>query len=126
MAMAHATLSPGAEIRLPWRRDFNALVYVLSGTGTVGAERRPVRTGQATVFGPGDTIIVAADARQESRLTGLDVVILGGLPIREPIAWAGPFVMNTEAEVLATFEDHQQGKLGVIPATYVPHSGARG
>lgn len=78
------------------------------------------------MFGPGDTITVGADARQESRLTGLDVVILGGLPIREPIAWAGPFVMNTEAEVLATFEDHQQGKLGVIPATYVPHSGARG
>ena len=42
------------------------------------------------------------------------------------IAWAGPFVMNTKAEVLAAFEDYQKGKLGVVPATYVPHSGARG
>jgi quercetin 2,3-dioxygenase len=126
MTMAHATISPGASVRLPWRRDFNALVYVLSGTGTVGAERRPVRTGQAVLFGAGDAITVAADATQESRLAGLDVVILGGQPIREPIAWAGPFVMNTKAEVLAAFEDYQKGKLGVVPATYIPHGGARG
>jgi len=126
MAMMHTTIAPGATVRLPWRRDFNALVYVLSGAGTVGADRRPVRTGQAALYGPGDTITVAADATQESRLTGMDVIILGGAPIREPIAWAGPFVMNTKAEVMATFEDYQKGKLGVIPATYIPHGGARG
>jgi hypothetical protein len=126
MTMAHATLAPGASVRLPWRRDFNALVYVLSGTGTVGADRRPVRTRQAGLFGPGDAITVAADATQESRLQGMDVVILGGQPIQEPIAWAGPFVMNTRAEVMAAFEDYQKGKLGVVPATYVPHGEARG
>ncbi|MBV9921373.1 MAG: pirin family protein, partial [Pseudonocardia sp.] len=131
MTMAHATISPGASVRLPWRRDFNALVYVLSGTGTVGtqrdsAQRQPVHTGQAVLFGAGDAITVAADATQDSRLQGMDVVILGGQPIREPIAWAGPFVMNTKAEVLAAFEDYQKGKLGVVPATYMPHSGARG
>jgi quercetin 2,3-dioxygenase len=126
MTMAHTTIAPGATVRLPWRRDFNALVYVLSGRGTVGADRRPVRTGQAVAFGPGDTITVAADRAQESRLDGMDVVLLGGLPIREPIAWAGPFVMNTKAEVLQAFEDYQKGKLGVVPATYIPHSGARG
>ncbi len=53
MAMLHATISPAATLRLPWRPDFNALVYVLSGAGTVGAEGRPVRTGQLVVFGPG-------------------------------------------------------------------------
>jgi redox-sensitive bicupin YhaK (pirin superfamily) len=126
MAMMHATLSPGSELRLPWRRDFNALVYVLSGTGSVGAEKRPVHAGQATVFGPGDTITVSGADKQESRLAGLDVIILGGQPIREPIAWAGPFVMNTKAEVLATFDDYQRGKLGVVPATYVPHGSAGG
>jgi redox-sensitive bicupin YhaK (pirin superfamily) len=126
MAMVHATVSPGATMRLPWRRDFNALVYVLSGAGTVGSERRPVHTGQAVLFGAGDAITVAADATQESRLAGMDVVILGGQPIQEPIAWAGPFVMNTKAEVMSAFEDYQKGKLGVIPATYIPHSGARG
>jgi quercetin 2,3-dioxygenase len=126
MTMAHATLSPGAAVRLPWRRDFNALVYVLSGTGTVGTDRRPVHAGQAVVYGPGDTISVAADPTQESRLKGMDVVILGGQPIREPIAWAGPFVMNTKAEVMQAFEDYQKGKLGVVPATYIPHGSAGG
>jgi redox-sensitive bicupin YhaK (pirin superfamily) len=59
-------------------------------------------------------------------VAGLDVVILGGLPIREPIAWGGPFVMNTRAEVLQAFEDYQAGKLGVIPGQHVPHGGVGG
>jgi quercetin 2,3-dioxygenase len=126
MAMMHATIAPGATVRLPWRRDFNALVYVLSGAGSVGAEKRPVSTGQAALYGPGDTITVSGNERQESRLAGLDVIILGGRPIREPIAWAGPFVMNTKAEVLQAFEDYQKGKLGVVPATYVPHGSLGG
>ncbi|MGQ0778420.1 MAG: pirin family protein [Pseudonocardiales bacterium] len=126
MAMMHATLSPGATVRLPWRRDFNALVYVLSGAGTVGAEGRPVHTGQLAVFGPGDIVTLAGAVKQESRLAGLDVVILGGAPIREPIAWGGPFVMNTRAEVLQAFEDYQAGKLGVIPAQHLPHSDVSG
>jgi redox-sensitive bicupin YhaK (pirin superfamily) len=126
MTMIHATVAPGAELRLPWRRDFNALLYVLSGAGTVGADRNPVHTGQATLYGPGDTITVAADPRQESRLPGLDVIVLGGRPIREPVAWAGPFVMNTRGEVLQAFEDYQRGKLGVIPATRLPHGSVGG
>jgi redox-sensitive bicupin YhaK (pirin superfamily) len=126
MAMMHATVAPGATLRISWRRDFNALVYVLSGAGAVGAERRPVHTGQAALFGPGDTITVSGNEKQESRLAGLDVIILGGQPIREPIAWAGPFVMNTRAEVLQTFDDYQKGKLGVVPATYVPHGSMGG
>jgi len=115
MAMVHASIASGAEMTIPWRQDFNALVYVLSGTGTVGAEQRPVRTGQLAVFGPGATLTVAADASQESRLSGLDVVILGGEPIRQPIAWHGPFVMNTQRELLQAFEDFQAGRLGTVP-----------
>jgi redox-sensitive bicupin YhaK (pirin superfamily) len=126
MAMMHATISPGATVRLPWRRDFNALVYVLSGAGTVGPDQRPIRTGQLAVLGRGDAVTVAGNVRQESRLAGLDVVLLGGAPIRQPIAWAGPFVMNTKAEVLQAFEDYQKGKLGVVPATYVPHGSLGG
>jgi redox-sensitive bicupin YhaK (pirin superfamily) len=126
MAMLHATVSPGAQFRLPWRRDFNALVYVLSGAGSVGTAKRPVHTGQAAVFGPGDTITVSGSEKQESRLPGLDVIILGGRPIREPIAWAGPFVMNTKAEVLQAFDDYQSGKLGVVPASYLPHAAVGG
>ena len=46
IAVAHATLAPGARLEIPWPTDFNALAYVLAGSGTVGAERRPVTLGQ--------------------------------------------------------------------------------
>ena len=120
ITLVHATIAPGAEVTLPWRPDFNALVYALSGTGQVGSGtgRRPLKSGQTAVFGKGDTITVAADPVQESRLTGFDVFILGGEPIREPVAAHGPFVMNTRAELIQAFEDYQAGRLGSIPAAH--------
>jgi redox-sensitive bicupin YhaK (pirin superfamily) len=118
ISLVHATLSPGATLNLPWRKDFNALVYVMNGRGTVGAEHRPVRLGQLAVFGPGEVITVAADATQESRSPNMDVLILGGQPIREPVVAHGPFVMNTRAELIQAFEDYQAGRLGSIPAAH--------
>lgn len=124
MAMVHATILPGASMTLPWRADFNALVYVLSGEGHVGRGRRPIQSGQLAVLGHGETITVGANQHQEGRHPALEVVVLGGLPIREPIAWAGPFVMNTKAEVMQAFEDYQKGRLGTIPS--VPHADISG
>jgi redox-sensitive bicupin YhaK (pirin superfamily) len=124
MTMVHATVLPGAELTIPWRTDFNGLVYVMNGDGYVGREHRRVGTGQLAVLGHGETITVGADQVQEGRHPALDVVILGGEPIREPIAWAGPFVMNTRAEVLQAYEDFQKGKLGTIPT--VPHAEVHG
>ncbi len=92
------------------------------GTGFVGAERRPVQTGQLAVFGPGDAVTVEANAIQESRSPDLDVLVLGGRPIREPVAWMGPFVMNTREEVVQAFEDYQAGRLGSIPAITAIHN----
>jgi hypothetical protein len=124
MTMVHATVAPGATLALPWREDFNALGYVLAGRGTVGSEARPVQTGQLAVFGSGDNLTVSADESQDSRhAAGLDILLLGGKPIREPVAWGGPFVMNTKAEVLQAFEDFQAGKLGSIPAVHNTPSG---
>jgi probable phosphoglycerate mutase len=60
----------------------------------------------------------------EAESLAVDSVVLGGLPIREPIAWAGPFVMNTKAEVMQAFEDFQKGRLGSIPT--VPHAEVHG
>ena len=117
ISIVHASLSPGASLALPWRADFNGLVYALSGRGTVGGERRPLEGGQLAVLGPGDTVTVAAGARQESRTPTLEVLVLGGRPIREPVAAYGPFVMNTRAEIVAAIEDYQAGRLGSIPAT---------
>jgi redox-sensitive bicupin YhaK (pirin superfamily) len=118
MALVHATLSTTARLDLPWPRDFNALVYVLSGQGTVGPDATPVTMGNLAVLGAGDLVTVTADRAQESRLGGLDVLVLGGRPIREPVAWAGPFVMNTKAEVLQAFEDFQGGRMGQVPAVH--------
>jgi redox-sensitive bicupin YhaK (pirin superfamily) len=118
MAMVHATVTPGAQLSLPWRPDFNALVYVLAGAGTVGTEGRPVRAGQLAVLGAGDFVTVGAADHQESRSPHLEVLVLGGQPIREPVAWAGPFVMNTKAEVMQAYEDFQKGRMGQIPAVH--------
>ena len=113
MAMVHATVAPGAVMELPWQVEHNALVYVLAGDGTVGSERRPLGSGQLAVLGRGDFVRIDADERQESRHPALEVVVLGGRPIREPIAWGGPFVMNDRTEVLQAFEDFEKGRLGV-------------
>jgi redox-sensitive bicupin YhaK (pirin superfamily) len=118
MTMVHATVQPTARLDLPWDPGFNALVYVLSGEGAVGLGNRPVRTGNLAVLGPGDVVSLAADRSQESRSPALDVLVIGGRPIREPVAWAGPFVMNTKAEVVAAFEDFQAGRLGRVPAVH--------
>jgi redox-sensitive bicupin YhaK (pirin superfamily) len=112
----HATVSPGARLHLPWRPDFNALAYVLSGSGRAGSEGRPVGEGDLVVFGPGDHVLLSAADRQSTATPNLEVVVLGGQPIRETIAWYGPFVMNTRAEVIQAVEDYQAGKLGVVPA----------
>jgi redox-sensitive bicupin YhaK (pirin superfamily) len=118
MALVHATLEPGSRLELPWNPGFNALGYVLSGHGTVGTDGRPVRMGQAVVFGAGDYLTITADESQESRAPKLDVVVVGGRPIREPLAWAGPFVMNTKAEVLQAYEDFQKGRFGLVPGVH--------
>jgi redox-sensitive bicupin YhaK (pirin superfamily) len=116
MTLLHATLEPGSRLELPWNVEHNALVYVLNGDGTVGIDDQPVRTGQTAVLGAGDYLTLAAAPRQESRSPKLDVIVLGGRPIREPLAWAGPFVMNSKAEVLQAYEDFQRGHFGHIPA----------
>jgi redox-sensitive bicupin YhaK (pirin superfamily) len=116
ITVVHATLQPGAQVDIPWRPDFNALVYVLSGRGFVAAERRPIDTGQLAVLGAGDAIRVSADSVQDSHAPALDLYIMGGLPIGEPVAWYGPFVMNTHEELAKAFDDYRRGRLGVIPA----------
>jgi redox-sensitive bicupin YhaK (pirin superfamily) len=122
ITLLHATVEPGAQLRLPWRADFNALAYVLAGSGTVGADRRPAHTGQLAVFGSGDVLTFGAQRRMDGPSERLDVLVLGGQPIREPVAAYGPFVMNTRAELVQAFEDYQAGRLGSIPAqrTEVP------
>jgi len=118
MAMVHGSLAPGARLDLPWQVQYNALVYVLAGSGSVGVEESPLQAGQLAVLGRGDFVSVTASRTQDTRTPTMEVLVLGGRPIREPVAWGGPFVMNSRAEVLQAFEDFQKGRMGQVPAVH--------
>jgi redox-sensitive bicupin YhaK (pirin superfamily) len=120
MTMVHASVAAGARLDLPWDPSYNALVYVLSGHGTVGVEQKALRMGNLAVLGAGDFVTVQGATKHDSRTPDFDVLVLGGRPIREPVAWAGPFVMNTKAEVMQAYEDFQKGRLGTIPSVEMP------
>jgi redox-sensitive bicupin YhaK (pirin superfamily) len=97
----HATVSPGARLHLPWRPDFNALAYVLSGSGRVGSDGRPVGEGDLVVLGPGDHVLLSAADRQSTATPNLEVdrarrlsrvtqIAIGGAPrIEELVAGVG-------------------------------------
>ena len=68
------------------------------------------------VFGAGDSITIDAAPAQPDDSPNLEVLLLGGLPIREPIAHYGPFLMNTRAEIAQALDDYQAGRMGVVPA----------
>jgi redox-sensitive bicupin YhaK (pirin superfamily) len=111
ITLAHVTISAGSRMVLPWKPSFNALAHGLIGSGFIGTERAPFGVGNTAVFGPGDTITFEA-ANEEP----LDVMLLGGQPIGEPVEQYGPFVMNTRAELQQAFDDYQKGRLGTVPA----------
>jgi redox-sensitive bicupin YhaK (pirin superfamily) len=115
IAYAHATVQPGAMLHIPWDPTFTTMVYVLSGRGSAGIDRAPFHEGQLALLGPGDSLQVVADQQQDRHTPTLEVLLLGGRPIREPIVHYGPFVMNTKDEIVAALEDFQHGRMGVVP-----------
>lgn len=126
ITMAHATVQPGAQLSLPWRRGFNALAYVLAGRGTVGTEQRPIAEGELVVLSDGDRLSFSASNSQDSRTPTLELLLLGGQPIAEPVFHYGPFVMNTREEVIDALEDFQSGRFGQLPADALrPYHGRR-
>ena len=122
ITMVHATIEPGAQLSLPWNPDFNALAYVLSGRGAVSATGQPVQQGQLAVLGAGDRITISAVEQQDSNRPAMEVLLLGGRPIREPVFHYGPFVMNSKSEVIQALEDFEAGKFGSVPPNALrPH-----
>lgn len=99
----HWQLRPGARAEVPVPTDHRVGVYVFEGSLTVGDAR--VERGQLAVLGDGDSVALAADGPAQA-------LVLGGRPIGEPIAWGGPFVMNTRAEIERAIEDYQAGRFG--------------
>jgi len=119
IAISHVSLLPGAQLALPWNPAYNALTYVLAGQGSVGQDRSAIAEGQMAVHVDGDFLVLSANESQDSRTRAFEVLILGGEPIREPVATYGPFVMNTRAELQQAFEDYEAGRLGQIPAEHI-------
>ncbi|WP_068401205.1 pirin family protein [Kribbia dieselivorans] len=116
ITMSHTTIQPGHSVSLPWREDFNGLVYVLAGRGSVGTEGAAVHKGQLAVTGAGQRLTITADESQDSHEPTLEVLVLGGQPIREPVVQYGPFVMNTREEIQQAMHDFQSGRFGNVPA----------
>ncbi len=111
IVLAHVTIGPGSQLELPWNPAFNALAYGLGGSGTVGDEKSSFGIGRLAVFAAGDKIVLQSEDR-----SAMEVLLLGGEPIREPVAMRGPFVMNTRGELDQAMVDFQSGKLGTVPA----------
>jgi redox-sensitive bicupin YhaK (pirin superfamily) len=107
----HARVDAGATLDLAVPSDANVFAYVLSGTGDFGAGDlgENAHAHQLVAFGPdGDGIRVHAGP------DGVELVLLAGRPLREPVVRYGPFVMNTKAEIVEAFDDYQSGRMGAI------------
>jgi redox-sensitive bicupin YhaK (pirin superfamily) len=108
----HYSVEPGGVVQQHVPAEYNTFAYVIDGAGLFGAENERASDGQMVLFAQdGNTIRIEnpADARQR-----LDLLLIGGVPLNEPVARYGPFVMNTEREIRQAFEDYARGRMGAI------------
>ncbi|HYQ43369.1 MAG TPA: pirin family protein [Polyangiaceae bacterium] len=101
------SLKPGADVTLPLAPEQQGLVYVFEGSAQVGDANSLVVDGQLAVLAEGDSVRLRAT--EDTRL-----LLLAGVPLKEPVARYGPFVMNTPQEIQQAFRDYQSGKMGEI------------
>ncbi len=110
----HYRIKPGGAATQKVPGAYNAFAYIVKGDGLFGAEGERAQCGQMVMFAPdGDEVRIEnpTDAR-----TPLEVLLIAGVPLNEPVARYGPFVMNTEAEIHQAFEDYRRGRMGAIDA----------
>jgi hypothetical protein len=108
----HYTIEPGGVVSEALPAEYNAFAYLVDGAGLFGEQRARANDGQMVMFAQdGDLIRIEnpADARDR-----LDVLLIAGVPLNEPVARYGPFVMNTEREIRQAFEDFARGRMGAI------------
>jgi hypothetical protein len=108
----HYTIEPGGVATQPAPSAYNAFAYVVEGEGLFGAEREQAGDGQMVLFAQdGDEVTIENPA---AATAALEVLLIAGVPLNEPVARYGPFVMNTQAEIRQAFEDYRLGRMGAI------------
>lgn len=117
----HFTLQPGAKVIQPIPKWYNAFAYIITGEAIFGPaeKQKTAKTGQMVIFdNDGEEVVLSAPATDDSTSTTsrstLDVLLIGGVPLNEPVARYGPFVMNTKQEILKAIEDYRNGHMGEI------------
>ena len=107
----HFTLQPGATVTQPVPAGYRVFAYPLEGAGRYGPDRQQIDARQMIVYGDdGDAVTFEAGDMP------LDLLLIGGVPLNEPIVRYGPFVMNTEEEIRQAVIDYQTGRMGSIEA----------
>jgi hypothetical protein len=110
----HYTLKPGAQVVQPVPRDYHVFAYVFGGSGKFGSGERSAAERQIVLFAnDGDLVSIASSPEGAE---DLEVLVIGGAPLGEPVARYGPFVMNTKEEIVQAIQDYQSGKMGQIAA----------
>lgn len=108
----HFTLQPGGKIVQPVPREYNAFAYVIDGEGVFGADEKRAGDGQMVMFEQdGEGINISVPEGAESPL---ELLLIAGVPLNEPVARYGPFVMNTREEIHQAVEDYRSGRMGEI------------
>jgi quercetin 2,3-dioxygenase len=108
----HYGIKSGGSVIQQLPRDYSGFAYVIDGEGKFGAEGERATDGQMVLFTQdGDEVRI--ENPSDSAAT-LEVLLIAGLPLSEPIARYGPFVMNTREEIYQAIEDYQHGKMGEI------------
>jgi quercetin 2,3-dioxygenase len=108
----HFTLQPGATIAQPISREYNAFAYVLDGSGLFGMEQERGNDGQMVIFAQdGDEVAIT---NPDNAQQPLDFLLIAGVPLNEPVVRYGPFVMNSEAEIIQAIDDYRNGRMGQI------------
>jgi redox-sensitive bicupin YhaK (pirin superfamily) len=108
----HFTIKPGGVVAQEVQREYNAFAYVVDGAGLFGAEVERAGDGQMVMFAPdGDLVRIENPAQSNA---ALELLLIAGVPLDEPVARYGPFVMNTTDEIYQAVEDFRSGRMGAI------------
>lgn len=106
----HFSIRPGGQVIQPVPDEYSAFAFLIDGEGRFGREAERALDGQMVMFAEdGDAVLMKNPPETEAPL---NLLLIAGVPLGEPVARYGPFVMNTEREVYQAIEDYRSGRLG--------------